>query len=121
MAPRRDHQVAVVVWVTVEHHQRERPRVEHQPAAALTRAERAEAEDTFAPGLPRDAQVGSAPGRPQSQRSAHGGLRPERAYAERAWASCSAPLRPARSSLPVRKKGTRLASTATMSPVRGLR
>ena len=48
MAPRRDHQVAVVVWVAVEHHQRERPRVEHQAAAALTGAGRTETEDAFA-------------------------------------------------------------------------
>src|ERR1700729_1043647 len=51
MAPRRDHEMAVVVRVAVEHYQREWPGVEHQPAAALTNAERIETEDASLPRL----------------------------------------------------------------------
>jgi hypothetical protein len=65
VAARSDHQMAVVVRVAIEHHDRERSRPQHQAAAALTDTELAETEDASARRSTGDgAQVGRAPGRP---------------------------------------------------------
>ena len=66
---------AIIRWpllygIAVEHHQRERPRVKHQAAAALTGVERTETEDAFAARLAGAAKVSAAPRRPQPQRFA---------------------------------------------------
>jgi hypothetical protein len=57
MAARRDHQMSVVVGIAIEHHKRERPCVEHQPAAARDRTQPAKTEDAFARMLLRSGNI----------------------------------------------------------------
>src|SRR5439155_5021594 len=136
VAARCQHEMPVLVRVAVQHHEAVRGGAEQQALARLTRPRGTE--DAL-PLLPGGADVGHPPGRPQDVHAllpCRSGYHEERLVpalalaagaGDRAYGSSASaavhglPSTRRRSSFPTLKNGTRLACTATSTPVLGFR